>query len=352
MNAGPKPFRRGLVVGKFSPLHRGHMHVIQAAIDACAEVVVISYTDPVFARCGRAAREDWIAGLFPQVRRLVIDDASLRALCSQQGIDQLMPLPSNDAAEATHREFTAWLCWAVCGVAVDAVFTSEDYGDGFALALSEYFSARMAQPTQVRHVCVDRARQALPISGTAIRTDPHAHRRFLDPSVYASFVDRVCVLGGESSGKTTLVEALAQRLETVAVPEVGRQRWEEKGGALNFDDMRAIAEAQVSLEDALARNAHRWLVCDGSALTTAFYSEDGFGTVDPVVSRLAALPYAFTFVCAPDFPFVQDGTRRDAAFRQRQHQWYLDVLDKTGVAYTVLEGTTADRVSAAVSILG
>ena len=31
-----KRFARGLVVGKFAPLHRGHMHLIQSAIDACA----------------------------------------------------------------------------------------------------------------------------------------------------------------------------------------------------------------------------------------------------------------------------------------------------------------------------
>ena len=36
---------------------------------------------------------------------------------------------------------------------------------------------------------------------------------------------RVALLGGESSGKTTLAIALAQALGTVWVPEYGRQRW-------------------------------------------------------------------------------------------------------------------------------
>jgi HTH-type transcriptional repressor of NAD biosynthesis genes len=40
-------------------------------------------------------------------------------------------------------------------------------------------------PHLVAHVCVDRARDAVPISGTALRRDPHAHRGFLDPRVYA-----------------------------------------------------------------------------------------------------------------------------------------------------------------------
>jgi HTH-type transcriptional regulator, transcriptional repressor of NAD biosynthesis genes len=34
-------FRLGMVVGKFSPLHRGHEHVIQEALMACEQVLVL-----------------------------------------------------------------------------------------------------------------------------------------------------------------------------------------------------------------------------------------------------------------------------------------------------------------------
>lgn len=347
-----KRFGRGLVVGKFCPLHRGHMHLIGAAIDSCDEVLVISYTKPGFARCDTDVREAWIATLFPGVARLVIDDTSLARQCRQRGIAQLMAVPANDAAEDVHREFTAWLCWALCGVTVDAVFTSEDYGDGLAQALSGHFSAWCRLPIQVVHVCVDRERLAVPVSGTAVRADPSARRHQLDPRVYADLVDRVCVLGGESSGKTTLVHALAHALGTACVPELGRTRWIENGGKLVYDDMLEIARGQIASEVALAQDAHRWLICDGSALTTVFYSEEGFGKVDPEVWRLARRRYAVTFVCAPDFPFEQDGTRRDAAFRERQHLWYLSALDLLGVRFTVLAGSVEERVQAACRILG
>jgi len=342
-----KRFRQGLVVGKFCPLHHGHMHLIRAALDACDEVLVVSYTKPEFARCGPDAREAWLAALFPQVRRLVVDDARLLA----RGVAPAMQVPDNDAVDAVHREFTAWLCWELAGVVVDAVFTSESYGDGFAAALSAYYSNRAGARHDVTHVSVDPARCAVPVSGTRIRSDPYAWRRFLDPVVYAAFVDRICVLGGESSGKTTLVNALAAALDTRAVPEVGRLHWEARGGIFTYEDMRLIAEGQVALEDSLAQEARRWLVCDGSALTTVFYSEDGYGAVDPVVRALAARPYAITVVCAPDIPFVQDGTRRNAAFRLRQHAWYLATLERAGVDYLVVEGSVAQRVEAVLALL-
>lgn len=344
-------YRRGLVVGKFCPLHRGHMFLIERALQACDEVLVISYTKPGFARCATDTRDGWLAGLFPGVRRLVVDDAWLGAALSRGEITHPVALPHNDAPAAVHREFCAWLCRTFGGGPVDAVFTSEEYGDGFAAVLSADFSARSGRAHRVEHVCVDLARGAVPVSGTAVRSDPAAWRDFLEPLVYADLVDRVCILGGESSGKTTLVEALAAALGTVAVPEVGRTRWEEKGGHFVYADMRAIAEDQVALEIALAQHTPGPLVCDGSALTTVFYSEDGYGRVDPLVERLGRRRYTHTFVCAPDFPFVQDGTRRDAAFRQRQHDWYLATLAHRGVDYTILHGPVDERVRQALLVL-
>jgi len=346
-----KRYRRGLVVGKVCPLHRGHMYLIGSALDACDEVLVISYTKPDFAHCDTEARAGWLAALFPQARRLVIDDAVLAEAFRQGETDRPATVPANDAPADVHREFCAWLCWTLGGGAVDAVFTSEDYGDGFAAVMSAALSKRLGRSHQVEHVCVDPARQAVPVSGTQVRADPAAWRAFLDPLVYADFVDRVCVLGGESSGKTTLVEALAAALGTTAVPEVGRTRWEEKGGRFVYADMRAIAEDQVALEIALAQQTRGPLICDGSALTTVFYSQDGYGKVDPAVTRLAARRYTHTFVCAPDFPFVQDGTRRDAAFRQRQHDWYVEKLDRANVAYSVVHGSVNERVRQALALL-
>ena len=331
MTDAVKRFRRGLVVGKFCPLHRGHMLVIDTALNACDEVFIISYTKPEFAGCEPDKRAAWLAALYPQMRALVIDDPAT--------------IPGNAAPDAVQRDFCGWLCKSVLHVNVDAVFTSESYGDGFAQALSAYF----AHP--VTHVNVDQARVAVPISGTALRADPHGNRRYLHPRVYADFVDRACILGGESSGKTTLAHALAAHLGTVWAPEYGRELWEEQDGALAYSDMLAIGTRQLAREQALAQDAHRWLICDTSPLVTQFYSMAMFDAVDPALAAMSHHAYAVTFVCAPDFGFVQDGTRVDAAFRQRQHDWYCAELARRGVAYTLLEGSLDARVAQATRVL-
>ncbi len=333
MSIAVRKYARGLVVGKFCPLHRGHMLVIDAALAACDEVFVISYTKPAFEGCASDKRQTWLHALYPDVTALVLSDSAS------------LTLPHNDAPDAQHRAFVGWVCTNLLGITVDAVFTSEDYGDGFAASLSRCFRA------PVQHVCVDKARSAVPISGTAIRADPYAARAFLAPAVYASFVNRVAILGGESSGKTSLAQALAARLGTVWVPEYGRERWVEQDGKLAFADMLAIAQTQVARETALVQHAKRWLLCDTTPLTTLCYSRELFGRANPRLEALAQRTYDTILLCAPDFPFIQDGTRRDTEFRTRQHDLYQSVLERDQIPYIVLAGPLEQRVRHAETLL-
>lgn len=347
-----KRFRCGLVVGKFCPLHRGHEYLIESALDQCDEVCIISYTRPAFTHCDADARERWLAEWFPQTRRLVLDEPRFADLAAQYGWPGSPELPHNDAAAEIHRELCGWLCHRVLAAPVDAVYTSEDYGDGLAAALTAYFRRERGDDCPaVTHIAGDRERTRIPVSGTAIRGNPHAYREFLAPVVYADFVQRACLLGGESTGKTTLAQALAERLGTAWVPEYGRELWEAKGGALVYDDLLEIACTQVAREQFACRGARRWLLCDTSPLTTLMYCRDMFGRAEPELERLATRRYDQVFLCAPDFPFVQDGTRRDEAFRQRQHQWYLDELPARGVPFIVLEGPFDQRIARATQVL-
>ena len=242
--------------------------------------------------------------------------------------------------------FVGRVCREQLGESVDAVFTSEAYGEGFARDLTSFFRETEPQHPVVQHVSVDIARAVVPTSGTEIRADVHAHRRFLSPLVYASFVRRVCVLGGESSGKTTLTAALAAHFETAYVAEYGRELWVRKAGELEFDDLLHIAREQIAREERALSSAHRFLFCDTSPLTTALYSDAMFGRVAPELAALSQRPYASTVLCAPDFPFVQDGTRRDDEFRLRQHTFYRAELERRKVPYLTAEGNVEQRVEA------
>ncbi len=174
-------FGTGLVVGKFCPLHRGHQYLLDRARAQSARLLVVSYTKPEFDGCGPERRERWLAALYPGALRLVLDDVRLARRCREKGLAPCT-LPTNEAGDEAHRGFVAWLLHEVLVMDVDAVFTSEAYGDGFAAALSRAQQAR-GDPA-VAHVAVDPGRHTVPVSGTRIRADIHGFRHWLDPVVY------------------------------------------------------------------------------------------------------------------------------------------------------------------------
>jgi HTH-type transcriptional repressor of NAD biosynthesis genes len=162
-------------------------------------------------------------------------------------------------------------------------------------------------------------------------------------------VRRLALLGGESSGKTTLARALAAELGTAWVAEYGRQRWEELRETLSVEELVHVAETQVAWELAAesdpAAMASGWLVCDTTPLTTLQYCLHDHGQAPAALWALAQRPYDLVVVCEPDFDFVQDGCRRDDAYRQAQHAWTLDRLRERGQPWVAVRGSVAERVA-------
>jgi nicotinamide riboside kinase len=137
---------------------------------------------------------------------------------------------------------------------------------------------------------------------------------------------------------------LARKFGTVHAPEFGRELWVDRGGNLEFDDLLLIGRTQVAREGRLAEQSNRYLFCDTSPLTTLFYCLDQFGKASPELERLADREYSLTVLCAPDFDFVQDGTRREPEFRMKQDEWYVRELQRRCVPYIEVQGSVEARI--------
>jgi HTH-type transcriptional regulator, transcriptional repressor of NAD biosynthesis genes len=158
-------------------------------------------------------------------------------------------------------------------------------------------------------------------------------------------IQRLCLLGGESSGKTTLAIALAQALGTVWVPEYGRQRYEELRETLGVDELVHVARQQIELEDEAARQAKGWLICDTSPLTTLQYCLADHQTAPDALVQMSRRHYDLVVLCEPDFAFVQDGARRDDPFRREQHAWTETQLAAMALPVLRVHGPVAQRVT-------
>jgi HTH-type transcriptional regulator, transcriptional repressor of NAD biosynthesis genes len=222
------------------------------------------------------------------------------------------------------------------------VFTSEEYGPRYAHFLG------------ARHVSVDRERSTYPASGAAVRPDPWGMAAFLAPCVRAWFVTRVCVLGAESTGTTTLCQDLSVHYGCSWVPEYGRAYCDERTAPIAWrtEDFEHIAARQLADEDAAARTCGPLLICDTDALGTSVWHERYLGTRSPAVERLAAgRSYALHVLTGDDIAFVQDGTRDGEHIRGCMTARFRQVLAASGRAWLEVRGDRSQRLADAVRVI-
>lgn len=131
-------------------------------------------------------------------------------------------------------------------------------------------------------------------------------------------VKLICIIGAESTGKTTLAQTLATQFDCLWVPEYLRTFCESRGRTPTRHEQSLILETQVVDEMSAQANAQQrsrpFVFCDTAPLLTAIYSDFVFGDKS-LYARARALHsrYALTLLLEPDIAWVADGMQRDGA---------------------------------------
>jgi NadR type nicotinamide-nucleotide adenylyltransferase len=163
-------------------------------------------------------------------------------------------------------------------------------------------------------------------------------------------VARVCLLGAESTGKSTLAHALAERFETVWNPEYGRPYTHigrPPDAPWTSWEFTHIARMHCWYEDFLATLAHRVLFSDTDAFTTAVFHELYLGVPATAFDELVRRPYDLLVVCGLDVPWRHDGIREFEERRRWMHERYLDHARASGGRWLLVEGSAKRRLDTA-----
>ncbi|HJP70181.1 MAG TPA: AAA family ATPase [Candidatus Limnocylindria bacterium] len=313
-----------LVLGKFLPPHLGHQFLAERARARADEVFVVvlaNSAEPIPVEL----RHRWLQEMLPW--------ATVVSGVADHPIDYADP--------AVYDLWARTIKDLIGRESVDLLLTSEP-------AYGEMTAERLG----AQHVLVDPDRRAVPVSATAIRADPYANWAYLAPCVRAWYVKRVCLLGAESTGTTTMVERLAEIFDTVWVPEYGREYSipkDARGDTWFTEDFVHIALRQQAMEDEAARAANKILFCDTDALTTALFHEQYLGRSAPDVEAIAwSRDYDLTFLTAADFPFVQDGWRNSDEARHRMQRRFETELVRRREPVVELRGSIDERTARAI----
>ena len=171
---------------------------------------------------------------------------------------------------------------------------------------------------------------------------------------------RLGLLGGESTGKTTLALDLADALPGFIAEEYLRDFVRDFGRLPRAADQEGIYLTQAATVRTVERAADYaevpWVIADPLPLMTAVYSIVYFDDDSLLTQGLEdALTYDVVLWCAPDIPWIaEEGMRDGIDYRDRAEavlsEYVAPVLGPTGRLHRVT-GDAALRHAAALDVI-
>lgn len=168
---------------------------------------------------------------------------------------------------------------------------------------------------------------------------------------------KICVLGAESTGTTTLAKDLAVYFKTCWVPEFGRIYCEGKISYSRYEDWNSeefdfIAKTQNEMEDAFSEIAEKHLICDTNSFATRIWHERYMEFMSEEVDKIAKKSVPDLYILTGDeIPFVPDGLRDGEHIRHTMHKRFVEELERQKVPFIIVRGSKRMRLKKAVEAI-
>jgi len=312
-------YNRSLVIGKFIPPHTGHIRLMERAIDIAHDhlIVVCKHSSD---KIPADLRKTWIETIIQGANVVVFDGEHL---------------PQEDTADIKISKAWAGAIKDEYGI-FDVIVTSEKYGDTYAEAAG------------IEHYMWDYLRKAYPVRGSDIMKSPilNWHWQYIPDEIKYYFVKKICVIGPESTGKTTLTHQLANYYDSYYVPEMARTWLQDRQPRLEEFPLFGLIQAGTVLT-AMLKTTSGMVFSDTDALVTRMFLPEYFPMLPIINSELdtflryieKVMKYDFYILCAPTVPWVDDGSR---VFSDEETRWNLFIkyrheLDKMKVPYIEID---------------
>jgi NadR type nicotinamide-nucleotide adenylyltransferase len=170
-------------------------------------------------------------------------------------------------------------------------------------------------------------------------------------------IKKIVFLGGPSTGKTTLCEVLADELNSITVPEYGRDYWllHQVDRRLSPQQLLHIANTQNQWENDAVSKANKYLFCDTSAFTTWHFALHYHQTALPQLQQLAKdcwQRYDLVVLCDDDIPYDDTWERSGDANRHEFQTFNRQYLKEHGIKHIVATGDITQRKQTVLTALG
>lgn len=324
----------GMYGGCFNPLHIGHVDCILKAAALCRELYIVLSVSEKRGEIDERIRYRWLYQLTKHIGNVTIltihDDTTTKAEYTQEYWQK-------DADDVKTR----------IGKPIDVVFCGSDYGkDSFW---------NVCYPESKLYIFPRNG-----ISSTELRANPYVHWDWIPQVARPYYTKKVLLMGGESTGKSTLTISLAHRFNAEYIDEAGRELSEKSGTdelMLPEDYTEILLRHKLNEIEAQERGS-KVLFVDTDALITRFFMDFLDGD-DPRIEKNRVLAdaidglnrYDLILFLEPDVEFYLDGNRSTEIRDNREYysNKIKELLRTHGRDFTCIHGDYMERYDQAVA---
>ena len=153
---------------------------------------------------------------------------------------------------------------------------------------------------------------------------------------------RIAFTGPESSGKSTLAQAVSETLGGTYVEEYARVYLETYGPDYDVDDLETIVQGH---SEAIVNSTNSLQLIDTDFIVFKIWSEYKYDAASPLIHRLVSENwFDLHILCAPDIPWEPDELRENPDDRDELFLQYVETLEKFKKPYLIVEGAHQKRL--------
>jgi NadR type nicotinamide-nucleotide adenylyltransferase len=179
-------------------------------------------------------------------------------------------------------------------------------------------------------------------------------------------IQKIVVLGPESTGKSTLCAALAAHYQTIWTPEYARAFLSKNGTKYTYDDLLTIAKGQIQKEEEALASLNKntvdqptpkisnKLILDTDMYVMKVWCEYVFNNCHHyILEQINQRNYDLYLLCDIDLPWAADEMREypDAGPRKELFTIYKEQLINQNTPWGIVSGTGAQRTQNAIQLI-
>ena len=169
---------------------------------------------------------------------------------------------------------------------------------------------------------------------------------------------KIVILGPESTGKSTLCDALSKHYQTIWCEEYAREYLSKNGTAYTYENLLTIAEGQIANEERATKKANQenksHLIIDTDMYVMKVWCEYVFNNCHPyILDQISKRQYDAYLLCDIDLPWTADEMREypDEQPRKELFALYKELLMNQNTPWGIVSGTGETRTQNAIDLI-